>query len=123
MNLSLIYKVYGAFHVIGALLFGFASSMLSQSSGWGEVTIGITTMAEHFGSALFVIGVISWMLPSWTTEEQLKKATMTIIGLQAILTLVPIYHAVVGAIPSDGMFYISTIVNFVFIGLFYWKSR
>ena len=123
MNLSLIYKVYGAFHVIGALLFWFASSMLSQSSGWGEVTIGITTMSEHFGSALFVIGVIAWMLPSWTTEEQLKKATMTIIGLQVILTLVPIYHAGVGAIPSDGMFYISTIVNFVFIGLFYWKSR
>ena len=123
MNLSLIYKVYGAYHVIGALLFGFASSMLSQSSGWGEVTIGITTMSEHFGSALFVIGVIAWMLPSWTTEEQLKKATMTIIGLQAILTLVPIYHAGVGAIPSDGVFYISTIVNIVFIGLFYMKSR
>ena len=123
MNLSLIYKIYGAYHVIGALLFVFASSMLSQSSGWGEVTIGITTMSEHFGSALFVIGVIAWMLPSWTTEEQLKKATMTVIGLQAILTLVPIYHAGVGAIPSDGMFYISTIVNFVFIGLFYWKSR
>ena len=123
MNLSLIYKVYGAFHIIGALLFGFASSMLSQSSGWGEVTIGITTMSEHFGSALLVIGVITWMLPSWTTEEQLKKATMTIIGLQFILTLVPIYHAGVGSIPADGMFYISTIVNFVFIGLFYWKSR
>ena len=123
MNLSLIYKVYGAYHVIGALLFGFASSMLSQSSGWGEVTIGITTMSEHFGSALFVIGVIAWMLPSWTTEEQLKKATMTIISLQFILTFVPIYHVGVGAIPSDGMFYISTIVNFVFIGLFYWKSR
>ena len=123
MNLSLIYKVYGAYHVIGALLFGFASSMLSQSSGWGEVTIGITTMSEHFGSALLVIGVITWMLPSWTTEEQLKKATITIIGLQFILTLVPIYHAGVRAIPADGMFYISTIVNFVFIGLFYWKSR
>ena len=123
MNLSLIYKVYGAFHIIFALVVGFASSMISQSSGWGEVTIGITTMSEHFGSALFVIGVIAWMLPSWTTEEQLKKATMTIIGLQAILTLVPIYHAGVGAILSDGMLYISTIVNFVFIGLFYWKSR
>ena len=123
MNLSIIYKVYGAFHIIMALVFGFASSMLSQSSGWGEVTIGITTMSEHFGSALFVIGVIAWMLPSWTTEEQLKKATMTIIGLQAVLTLVPIYHAGVEAIPSDGMFYISTIVNFAFIGLFYWKSR
>ena len=123
MNLSLIYKIYGAYHIIGALLFGFASSMLSQSSGWGEVTIGITTMSEHFGSALLVIGVIAWMLPSWTTEEQLKKATMTIIGLQAVLTLVPIYHAGVRAIPSDGMFYISTIVNFAFIGLFYWKSR
>ena len=123
MNLSLIYKIYGAFHIIIALVFGFASSMLSQSSGWGEVTIGITTMSEHFGSALFVIGVIAWMLPSWTTEEQLKKATMTIIALQVILTIVPIYHAGVGAIPADGVFYISTIINIVFIGLFYTKSR
>ena len=123
MNLSIIYKVYGAFHIIMALVFGFASSMLSQSSGWGEVTIGITTMSEHFGSALFVIGVIAWMLPSWTTEEQLKKATMTIIALQVILTIVPIYHAGVGAIPADGVFYISTIINIVFIGLFYTKSR
>ena len=123
MNLSLVYKIYGAFHIIFGLIVGFASGMVSQSSGWGEVTIGITTMAEHFGSALIVIGIISWMLPSWTSEDQLKKATLTIIGLQIILTLVPIYHAGVGAIPVDPMFYISTIVNFVFIGLFYLKSR
>ena len=123
MNLSLVYKIYGAFHIIFGLIVGFASSMVSQSSGWGEVTIGITTMAEHFGSALIVIGIISWMLPSWTSDDQLKKATLTIIGLQVILTLVPIYHAGVGGIPADGMFYISTIVNIVFIGLFYTKSR
>jgi len=35
---------------------------------------GITTMAEHFGSALLVVGFMFWMLPSWTSEGQLKKA-------------------------------------------------
>jgi len=40
MNLSLVYKIYGAFHII---------------------------------SALIVKGIISWMLPSWTSDDQFKK--------------------------------------------------
>ena len=39
MNLSLVYKIYGAFHIIFVLIVRFASSMASQSSGCGEVTI------------------------------------------------------------------------------------
>ncbi len=88
MTLSLVYKIFGVINLIFALMMGLASGMISETSGWGEVTIGITTMSEHYGSALLVLGVIFWMLPSWTSEEQLKKATMTMIVLQVFLSYI-----------------------------------
>ena len=123
MTLSLVYKIFGVINLIFALMMGLAPGMISETSGWGEVTIGITTMSEHYGSALLVLGVIFWMLPSWTSEEQLKKATMTMIVLQIFLFLVPIYHVGVGAIPQDAFFYIFSILHLVLIGLLYLKSR
>ena len=68
MTLSLVYKIFGVIHLIFALMMGLASGMISETSGWGEVTIGITTMSEHYGSVLLVLGVIFWKIsPKKTT--------------------------------------------------------
>ena len=124
MTLSLVYKIFGVINLIFALMMGLASGMLSETSGWGEATIGITTMSEHHGSVLLVLGVIFWMLPSWTSEAQLKKATMPLIGAQVLLVLVPLYHAYGSrTIDTDGMFYGLIAVSLILIGLFYLKSR
>ena len=104
---------------------GFGLAAHPEGEGWGvEGLAGIITMAEHFGSALVVVGFMFWMLPSWTSEAQLKKATMPLIGVQVLLVLVPLYHAYGSrTIDLDGFFYGLIAVSLILIGLFYSKSR
>ncbi len=126
MTLAVIYKVFGGFHMLMGVMMGLTlPGTIPDGEGWGmEGLDGIVTMAEHFGSALVVIGFMFWMLPSWTSEAQLKKATMPLIGAQVLLVLVPLYHAYVSkTINTDGGFYVLFGVSLVLIGLFYSKSR
>jgi uncharacterized membrane protein len=67
--------------------------------------------------------VIFIMLPNWTSEEQLKKATVTLILLQIIAVTLQAFHLVTGAIPIGGMQYFGIALSLLFIILFYWKSR
>jgi hypothetical protein len=126
MTLAAIYKVFGGFHILMGVMMGLTLlGTIPDGEGWGmEGLDGIVTMAEHFGSALVVIGFMFWMLPSWTSEAQLKKATMPLIGAQVLLVLVPLYHAYVSkTINADGGFYGLILISLVLIGLFYSRSR
>ncbi len=126
MTLAVIYKVFGGFHMLMGVMMGLTlPGTIPDGEGWGmEGLDGIITMAEHFGSALLVIGFMFWMLPSWTSEAQLKKATMPLIGAQVLLVLVPLYHAYVSkTINADGGFYGLILISLVLIGLFYSRSR
>mgnify|MGYP000462672383 FL=1 len=127
MSLPLIYRIFGLLNLVMGLVLFFGISSMYATNGWGEfaglVVVPVTTMAEHYGSHVFVLGVISIMIPSWMQEEQLKTATKTILIVQLILTLVPIYHAVVSYIPFNGSFIAFTIVNLLFLIGFYIKSR
>jgi hypothetical protein len=126
MTLAVIYKVFGGFHMLMGVMMGLTlPGTIPDGEGWGmEGLDGIVTMAEHFGSALVVIGFMFWMLPSWTSEAQLKKATMPLIGAQVLLVLVPLYHAYVSkTINADGGFYGLILISLVLIGLFYSRSR
>ena len=126
MTLAVIYKVFGGFHMLMGVMMGLTlPGTIPDGEGWGmEGLDGIVTMAEHFGSALVVIGFMFWMLPSWTSEAQLKKATMPLIGAQVLLVLVPLYHAYVSkTINADGGFYGLILISLVLIGLFYSRAR
>ena len=127
MSLTLIYRIFGALNLVMGLVLFFGISTMYSSNGWGEfigtVIIPVTTMAEHYGSHVFVLGIIAIMLPSWIQDEQLKTATKTILLVQLILTLVPIYHAAVSYIPFNGSFIAFTIIILFFLGSFYLKSR
>ncbi len=126
MTLTLIYKIFGGLHMLMGVMMGLTlPGTIPDGEGWGmEGLDGIVTMAEHFGSTLVVIGFMFWMLPSWTSEAQLKKATMPLIGAQVLLVLVPLYHAYVSkTINTDGGFYGLILISLVLIGLFYSRSR
>ena len=127
MSLPVIYRIYGVLNIIMGLVLFFGTPTMYSSNGWGEFTgavvIPVTTMAEHYGSHVFVLGIIALMIPSWIQDERLKNATITIIIVQLILTIIPIYHAVVSYIPFNGSFIAFTIINLFFLGSFYLKSR
>ena len=127
MSLPVIYRIYGVLNIIMGLVLFFGTPTMYSSNGWGEFTgavvIPVTTMAEHYGSHVFVLGIIALMIPSWIQDERLNNATITIIIVQLILTIIPIYHAVVSYIPFNGSFIAFTIINLFFLGSFYLKSR
>ena len=66
----------------------FGTPTIYSTNGCGEfagaVVIPVTTMAEHYGSHVFVLGIIALMLPSWMQDEQLNTATKTILIVQLI---------------------------------------
>ena len=127
MSLSLIYRIFGLLNLLMGLVIFFGTPTMYSTNGWGEfagaVVIPVTTMAEHYGSHVFVLGIIALMIPSSMQDEKLKNATKTILIVQLVLTVIPIYHAAVSYIPFNGSFIVFTIVNLFFLGSFYLKSR
>ena len=122
MTLTLVYRLNGLVGLLWAASMWFGSEMMADSYGW-EVTPPMITMSEFLAMSFLFIGVIFIMLPNWTSEEQLKKATITLILLQIIAIALQVFHLTSGAIPSGGMQYFGIGLGILFIILFYWKSR
>jgi hypothetical protein len=115
MNLATLYKIFAVLHAVMALMMLFGGQMISNMNDWDH-SIGIVTMAEHHGAALLCVSLLFWMLPRWLSEEGLKDATSTALLVQAILAVMPIYHATVGAIPADASL---AVMMIVLLGLMY----
>ena len=96
--------------------------MISEMNGWTH-SIGITTMAEHHGAGCICIAILFWMLPKWMPDQQLKEIVPAIIIIQVILAIMPVYHAVVEAIPTNPALFILMAVLIGLIGLFYMESK
>ena len=122
MTLTLVYRLNGLVGLLWAASMWFGTDMMAASYGW-EVTAPMVTMSEFLAMSFLFIGVIFIMLPNWTSEEQLKKATVTLILLQIIAVALQAFHLATGAIPSGGMQYFGIGLSRLFIILFYWKSR
>ena len=122
MTLTLVYRLNGLVGLLWAASMWFGSEMMAASYGW-EVTSAMITMSQFLAMSFLFIAVIFIMLPNWTSEEQLKKATITLILLQIIAVALQVFHLTSGAIPSGGMQYFGIGLGILFIILFYWKSR
>ena len=122
MTLTFVYRLNGLVGLLWAASMWFGSEMMAASYGW-EVTSPMITMSQFLAMSFLFIAVIFIMLPNWTSEEQLKKATITLILLQIIAVALQVFHLTSGAIPSGGMQYFGIGLGILFIILFYWKSR
>ena len=122
MTLTLVYRLNGLVGLLWAASLWFGTDMMAASYGW-EVTAPMVTMSQFLAMSFLFIGMIFIMLPNWTSEGQLKKATVTLILLQIIAVALQTFHLLTGAIPSGGMQYFGIGLSVLFIILFYWKSR
>ena len=122
MTLTLVYRLNGIVGLIWAVSMWFGTEMMAASYGW-EITPPMVTMSQFLAMSFLFIAIIFIMLPNWTSEEQLKKATVTLILLQIIAVALQVFHLLSGAIPSGGMQYFGIGLGVIFIILFYWKSR
>ena len=100
MSLKLLFKIFAGLQLIQGVMMLFGGSMISEMNGWMH-SIGITTMAEHHGAGCICIAILFWMLPKWMSDQQLKETVPAIIVIQVILAIMPVYHAVVEAIPTN----------------------
>ena len=122
MSLAFIYRLNGLLGLFWASSLWFGADMMAVSYGW-EVTRPMITMAQLLGTSFFFTAIVFLMLPNWTSERQLKKATKTLILLQLIFLTVQVFHIYTKAIPSGSMQYFGIGLSSLFIILFYWKSR
>ena len=122
MSLALVYRLNGLVGLLWAASMWFGTDMMAEAYGW-EVTLPMVTMSQFLGMTFLFVAIIFIMLPNWTSLEQLKKATMTLILLQILAVALQVFHIASGAIPSGGMQYFGIGLSTLFIVLFYWKSR
>ena len=122
MSLKLLFKIFAGLQLIQGVMMLFGGSMISEMNGWMH-SIGITTMAEHHGAGCICIAILFWMLPQWMSDQQLKDIVPAIIVVQVILAIMPVYHAVVGAIPTNPALFVLMAVLIGLIVLFYMESK
>ncbi len=122
MSLALVYRLNGLVGLLWAASMWFGTDMMAEAYGW-EVTLPMVTMSQFLGMTFLFVAIIFIMLPNWTSLEQLKKATMTLILLQILAVALQVFHILSDAIPSGGMQYFGIGLSTLFIVLFYWKSR
>ena len=122
LNLRLLYRVVAILHFLQGLLMMFGGKFITEGYGW-EYSTGFAAMAEHHGSGLICISLFFWFLPSFFNMQDLKRISSIALIVQAILILMPIYHAVFKYFPIDpGFFVLVTILTIILI-LFYLASR
>ena len=123
MSLSLIFRLNAAFALLWAIQLVFMPNMMFAMYGWAP-SIGLTALAQAAGTAMTGIAILSFGLPNWTSEGQLKTAAQS-AGLIAILfTLLQLYQILISkAAPGAAMDWISTAITALFVIGFFMKSR
>ena len=123
MSLSLIFRLNAAFALLWAIQLVFMPNMMFAMYGW-EASNGLTALAQAAGTAMTGIAILSFGLPNWTSEIQLKTAAQS-AGLIAILfTMLQLYQILISkAAPGAVMDWISTAITALFVIGFFMKSR
>ena len=122
LNLPILFRVVAILHFLQGLLMMFGGKFITEGYGW-EYSIGFAAMAEHHGSGLICISLFFWFLPSLFNIQDLKRISSIALIVQAILILMPIYHAVFEYFPIDPSFFVIVIVLTIVMTLFYFSSR
>ena len=109
LNLKILHRVVAVLHFLQGLFMTFGGRNIAEQYGW-DYSIGFAAMVEHHGSTLICVSIYFWFLPSLLNLENLKKVSILGLAVQAILILMPIYHAMFGYFPIDPSFYIMIFV-------------
>ena len=122
LNLKILHRVVAVIHFLQGLFMTFGGRNIAEQYGW-DYSIGFAAMAEHHGSTLICVSIYFWFLPRFLDLENLKRVSILGLVVQAILILMPIYHAMFGYFPIDPSFYIMIFVLTLIMVLFFLASR
>ena len=123
MSLSLIFRLNAAFALLWAIQLVFMPNMMFAMYEWAPST-GLTALAQAAGTAMTGIAILSFGLPNWTSEDQLKTAAKSVGLVAALFVLLQLYQILIsGAAPGAAMDWISTAITALFAIGFFAKSR
>ena len=122
LNLKILHRVVAVLHFLQGLFMTFGGRNIAEQYGW-DYSIGFAAMAEHHGSTLICVSIYFWFLPKFLNLENLKRVSILGLVVQAILILMPIYHAMFGYFPIDPSFYVMIFVLTLIMVLFFLASR
>ena len=87
-------------------------------------SLELVALAQGLGVATTGLAILTWMIPNWTTEEQLKNFAKLLMVIAVLFLLLQLYQILVsGMSPGAAMDWGSTVITALFAIGFYMKSR
>lgn len=119
MTLTHLFKAQAIFAWLWVVMIWVTPEMAIQGTGW-ELTPNLQSMFQFISVCFLILGVISWMLPTWASDN-LKQVGMVVgVGLNALFLAITMYHVSTEAANFDPL---GAIPIAIFLVLFFWKSR
>ena len=125
MTLTHLFKAQAIFAWIWVLMFWAFPTVPADSFGFlladGTLDDNLKTFGQAASIPILGIGIISWMAPSWVSDEHIKKLGMLMgVYINLCFVAVQLFHISTGAAALDpfGMF-----ATAIFVALFFWKCR
>jgi hypothetical protein len=123
MSLSLIFRLNAAFGLLWGIQLIFLPNMMFAMYGWAP-SVGLIALAQAAGTAMIGIAILSFGLPNWTSEGQLKTAAKSLALIAVLFTLLQLYQILISqSAPGAAMDSISTAITALFAIGFFMKSR
>ena len=129
MSLSLIFRLNAAFGLLWGIQLIFLPNMMFAMYGWAPSVglipyVGLIALAQAAGTAMIGIAILSFGLPNWTSEGQLKTAAKSLVLIAVLFTLLQLYQILISqSAPGAAMDWISTVITALFAIGFFMKSR
>ena len=84
MSLSLIFRLNAAFGLLWGIQLIFLPNMMFAMYGWAP-SVGLIALAQAAGTAMIGIAILSFGLPNWTSEGQLKTAAKSLVSYSGFI--------------------------------------
>ena len=123
MSLSLLLRLNAVFLILWAIGLIFSPGMMFDMFEWTP-SLELVALGQGLGVASTGLAIIAWMLPSWMSEEQLKKAAICFAVIASLFLLLQLYQILISNMsPGKAFDWGSTVITALFAIGFYIKSR
>jgi|TARA_B100001079_G_scaffold246656_1_gene235392 hypothetical protein len=123
MTLALVFRLNAGFFALWAIQLLFLPKMMFAQYQWTP-SLELVALAQGLGVATTGLAILTWMIPNWTTEEQLKNFAKLLMVIAVLFLLLQLYQILVsGMSPGAAMDWGSTVITALFAIGFYMKSR
>lgn len=120
LSLPNVFKANAVLNILFGVMMLLSGKTLLEQFGM-EVTADLLNMCVWLSSMMIIFGIVSWKMPDWAGDN-LSNVGMFWAGFMCIWFAISVYEVASGkfTLEQNAM---NFILNPLFAGLFYWKSK